>query len=371
MKYLLIPIALAAGALWANAAPPGRTPGSPEPMPTPELPTPRWVDVRTTVRRKRANDSRSLSRITHIVLHHTAWDRDATPDEIAGIHLKAGYRSVGYHFLIARDGTIYHCNSYGDIGQHTGGFNTPSIGISLNGNFENQYPTPEQLNALRFLINKIQADLGPKTIIGHREAPGASTLCPGRHFPLAEMKALGKGGIAGLGKIADIRTKKRDMENPPYIDGRRHMGNGQYIGMANNTPQHQKTQYIVALSLTWKALEKGLMATTEMPIPEIPFVIKKKIPDVLVSDMEDMPVIVVELCYTKDVENDLKKVRKISRAHTTVREGFVVDFETGRCYRLSLTDNFSLVTQTNWSEVLDCGLDTDIDNISKYLKPPV
>lgn len=159
--------------------------------------TPAFINVINTVRRKRPDAKRKLLQITHIVLHHTAWDKDATPDDIAKIHIEQnGWRSIGYHFLISKDGTIYQNKNYTDIGTHVRDFNTPSIGISCNGNFDNYEPTPEQVNSVRWLLRKIQSDLGNKIIIGHKEAPGAATACPGKFYPLAEMKSV---GMAGLG----------------------------------------------------------------------------------------------------------------------------------------------------------------------------
>ena len=254
--------------------------------------------------------------------------------------------------------------NYQDIGTHVANFNTPSIGISCNGNFENKQPTPEQLASVRYLLQKIQSDLGPKTIIGHKEAPGASTLCPGKYFPLSELKNV---GIAGLERNAYLYNKNRSMKNPKTIDERTHIGNGQYIGMANNVPEHQDVQGIIYQSLYKPAKQIGLKASTETPIKAIKGIIGKIIPDVLVRDAYDNPIIIVEVCYAKDVHTNEKdgitKVRKVAQAHETVMEAFVCDFENLVLYRLSRSDNFKTVTQTDYSAHLQTTVICDENKI--------
>lgn len=144
------------------------------------------------VRRKKPDEKRRLNQVTHIVMHHTAWTKDATVDDIAKIHIdQNGWRSVGYHYLITKKGTVYQLKKYEDIGANVKGFNTQSIGIVMNGNFETEMPTPEQIAAGKELVANIMADFGRQlTVIGHREAPKASTACPGIYFPLEEFKAI-------------------------------------------------------------------------------------------------------------------------------------------------------------------------------------
>lgn len=150
------------------------------------------INVVETIKRQKPDVKRTLDKVSHIVLHHTAWDKDTSADEIAAVHIKEhGWRSIGYHFLIKKDGTVYQCKNYDQVGTHVAGFNTPSIGIVMNGNFENTVPTQAQIETCEALIRKILEDFGRQlTIIGHKEAPNAATLCPGRNFPLAFFKKI-------------------------------------------------------------------------------------------------------------------------------------------------------------------------------------
>ena len=71
-------------------------------------------------------------------------------------------------------------------GAHTGGtrnneYNNFGIGICLVGDFSSRTPAPAQLAALDRLVCYLMAayDIPPERVVGHRDAPGASTECPG------------------------------------------------------------------------------------------------------------------------------------------------------------------------------------------------
>lgn len=156
-----------------------------------------YKNIINTVRRKRPDDKRKLSDVTHIVLHHTGWTRDATPDDIAKIHISERlFRSIGYHFLIMKDGTVYQCKGLDDVGSHAAKFNQRSIGIACNGNFELEQPTEAQLKSVEATIKKINKTLGRKlTVIGHKdvikiEPDATKTVCPGKNYPLQIFKRL-------------------------------------------------------------------------------------------------------------------------------------------------------------------------------------
>ena len=52
-------------------------------------------------------------------------------------HLQRGFRDIGYHFYITRDGVLHHCRPVSEIGAHVRGFNRHSIGICYAGGYEN------------------------------------------------------------------------------------------------------------------------------------------------------------------------------------------------------------------------------------------
>lgn len=141
-----------------------------------------------------------MTKKTDIIIHCTAtppsWMEGASPqqkvDEIRRWHTKdRGWRDIGYAYVIDRDGTVVKGrdldddgNVWEEIGAHTKGHNTRSIGIALiggHGSSENDsfhdHFTVEQNRAVRKLIGELQEILGPLKLSGHNEY--AAKACPG------------------------------------------------------------------------------------------------------------------------------------------------------------------------------------------------
>jgi len=90
---------------------------------------------------------------------------------------------VGYHKMIDRYGRIYTARLDETIGSHTlNGWNTKSIGICLDGNFNIEAPTQAQLMSLRSLIKQYRL---PYKF--HWELDGRRT-CAGFYFTHALLK---------------------------------------------------------------------------------------------------------------------------------------------------------------------------------------
>lgn len=68
--------------------------------------------------------------------------------------------------------------------------NEQSIAICLVGDFNKGKPTQSQIRALLELIQELQQDFHIPTdhILGHNEVDRTKTNCPGKHFPMAELK---------------------------------------------------------------------------------------------------------------------------------------------------------------------------------------
>jgi hypothetical protein len=104
--------------------------------------------------------------------------------EITRWHLDRKFKTIGYHYVIDRDGKVAKGRPDNVVGQHVAGHNTGSIGICLIGGhgsnendpFEKNY-TPEQADALRDLIEDIKTRTPIKAVRGHNEV--AAKACPG------------------------------------------------------------------------------------------------------------------------------------------------------------------------------------------------
>lgn len=130
-----------------------------------------------------------------IVIHYSATypDQDVTRDEVDGWHRARGFREIGYHWFIRRDGTLEEGRAEGTLGAHVRGHNSGTIGICWAGGLDRATgadvgvwnPTPAQLACIMRLITDIQKRWPKaKRVIGHNDL--VATQCPG----------LPKGGVA-------------------------------------------------------------------------------------------------------------------------------------------------------------------------------
>ena len=129
--------------------------------------------------------TRSLEMITHIAIHHTAGPANTPVERVARYHVeRRGWPGIGYHFYIMPDGTIYQTNRLTTISNHVYMNNQRSVGIALAGDFNENLPTPAQLNAAAALTAWLMEllNIPIENVWGHREYPSQSTDCPGNQW---------------------------------------------------------------------------------------------------------------------------------------------------------------------------------------------
>ncbi|WP_322893458.1 MULTISPECIES: peptidoglycan-binding protein [unclassified Yoonia] len=131
--------------------------------------------------------------VDEIIMHCSAtrplWMSDRTFAErfaeIRRWHVKErGWRDIGYHWLIDRDGSILPGRAENVIGSHVMGQNSGTIGICLLGGhgsserdrFSDNF-TVAQDTAARWLIDDIKSRTTIKRVSGHNEY--AAKACPG------------------------------------------------------------------------------------------------------------------------------------------------------------------------------------------------
>lgn len=144
----------------------------------------RIVDVRASlpVSRRRKYATRQLASIMRLVVHHSGTD-GGTPESFAAYHTYAlGWPGIGYHYVVAQDGTVYKTNALSTVSYHARGANLNGVGICLVGDFNRKVPTQAQLHNLRGLLRVLKLHLPKAELMLHREVPGAQTTCPGRNF---------------------------------------------------------------------------------------------------------------------------------------------------------------------------------------------
>jgi hypothetical protein len=222
-----LPIALAIVALASSAppAPPPKAPAVVDKAPPPPniaqrvaalrdvagqaprvVPRAGWDDSDAPRRRIHAYGGDLHETFTHVVVHHSDLVPPPGPAGILAYHLEhAGFADIGYHFVVAEDGTIYEGRDLRYMGAHAGvsweqrrggARKDPdhgAIGVVLDGYFGDRAPPDPQLRAAVALVEDLRRRFGipRRHVIGHREvarelvtARGLSlrsspTVCPG------------------------------------------------------------------------------------------------------------------------------------------------------------------------------------------------
>lgn len=128
------------------------------------------------------------SRTDYIVLHCSATRaiQDIGAKEIRQWHKARGWKDIGYHYVIRRDGTVETGRKPDDsIGAHVAGHNSNTLGICLVGGLANAAPykpennfTPTQWTALKALLTKLLKKYPGGKIRGHRDFKGVTKACP-------------------------------------------------------------------------------------------------------------------------------------------------------------------------------------------------
>jgi hypothetical protein len=129
--------------------------------------------------------------ITHITLHHQGevW-KEGTDVEAYLRRLQQWSRltkrwaDIPYHYVIAPDGRIYAARPLAQPGDTNTEYDPRGHAlVMLVGNFEEQQPTPAQLNAAVELTAWLAREhhLGLDAIASHKDH-SRQTVCPGKNF---------------------------------------------------------------------------------------------------------------------------------------------------------------------------------------------
>ena len=124
--------------------------------------------------------------IDHIVIHCSATreDRSLTVAELEENHRCRGFRGIGYHYYIRKDGTVINTRALELVGAHAKGHNSHSIGICYEGGLDADgrpadTRTPEQTEQFILLLMRMVKIFPGVRIRGHRDMPGSiPKACP-------------------------------------------------------------------------------------------------------------------------------------------------------------------------------------------------
>lgn len=140
--------------------------------------------------------------VHEVIIHTTAtgadWHKGKTAqqmvDEIRVWHKRLTWRDIGYHGLIAPDGSYAQGRAFTEIGAHTMERNRGTIGLALvpvrdvdhrrMGRFEDYY-TEQQRIALKANLAALSVMTDLKWVTGHNDYTAMKT-CPGFHVKQEE-----------------------------------------------------------------------------------------------------------------------------------------------------------------------------------------
>jgi N-acetylmuramoyl-L-alanine amidase len=127
------------------------------------------------------------SKTDWIVLHCSATrgvQANIGVDDIRRWHKAQGWKDVGYHFIIKRDGTLQTGRAQSAIGSHVQGHNANSVGICLVGGLDDKTWKPTdnftaaQWKTLTTLVARLTKIYPAAKVLGHRDFPNVQKACP-------------------------------------------------------------------------------------------------------------------------------------------------------------------------------------------------
>lgn len=127
---------------------------------------------------------RDISKIDRIMLHHAA-AKFCIAEDIHNWHLQRGFAGAGYNFLVRKDGSIYELRDIKYVPAHATNFNTCSIGICFEGNFEEEQMGQAQIEAGIWLVAHLKGKHNITLVQKHKDVN--ATSCPGKNFPFDEI----------------------------------------------------------------------------------------------------------------------------------------------------------------------------------------
>ena len=124
--------------------------------------------------------------VRFLVIHCSATrsDRSYPVERLLRDHRARGFRTVGYHFYLRRDGTLTQHRRLLEVGAHARPYNRCSIGICYEGGLDPQgrpadTRTPVQRDRLRQLLSLLRELFPEARVVGHCDLPGSTPkACP-------------------------------------------------------------------------------------------------------------------------------------------------------------------------------------------------
>lgn len=165
-----------------------------------------------------------LRRPNYVIIHHTATNGH---EEVIQDFTNPGGREASSHYLICKDGTVYHMLNDLLRSHHAGeskwgnntDLNSSSVGIEIVNNGYQPF-TPEQINSLTILLERLKTayKIPEANFLGHGDIAPTRKSDPNPQFPWKEMSE------KGFGLWWDDTTNMEVPDNFDYLVGLRIIG---------------------------------------------------------------------------------------------------------------------------------------------------
>ena len=196
----------------------------------------------------------------YIVLHHAA-ARACSPYQVDSWHKANGWSGIGYHFFIRKDGNIYEGRPVWAVGAHASGYNDRSVGFCVEGYFDEEYVMPDaQKEAVKLVLLDLRKRYPKAQVKGHKEL--CATGCPGKYYPLADMKTFYRKAIDMEGDGLSMTQYAELKEEINKIKAR--VGYFNYIDDNMNEAYKPTIEKLVAAGKLCGNEKGELMLTTDM-----------------------------------------------------------------------------------------------------------
>ena len=122
-----------------------------------------------------------------LFLHQTPSDMDFGVEKVTSWHKSRGFDTIGYHYLIKRDGTLQVGRDEDVVGAHAVAVNGTSVGVALVGGgtvdmgWENNFESV-QFETLKSILLKLKDKYNIEKIIGHYQVEDKKK-CPSFDVP--------------------------------------------------------------------------------------------------------------------------------------------------------------------------------------------
>lgn len=105
-------------------------------------------------------------KIDLIVVHCSATriNQDFPVEALEACHKARGFRSIGYHYYITKDGVVYPCRPESEEGAHARHYNAHSIGICYEGGSTRKESLPTLARQPRKHLWKTSSTVSSSTI---------------------------------------------------------------------------------------------------------------------------------------------------------------------------------------------------------------